>query len=276
MSLIEGSDDKSGTPPVVPSADGAATTPPADWTAALTPEMKTVVENKGYKTPADVLNAYVHAEKLIGADKIPLPKDGVWDATARAKLGIPETPDKYEVKRPEMPDGMVYDEGFEKTALAKAHALGLTPAQVNGLLEVYAQQRGNEFSATAAGQAQMREETAAALGKEWGKAYPVKLEAASRAARSLGGDSLIEALNSSGAGNNPEIVRAFAKIGAMLGEDKMKAGMPAGFGLTPEEARAEANKLMSTDAYRNGQHVEHGDTVKKVQALFQQAHPEEG
>ena len=266
MTMTDGS-APAGTPP---ASEPAA----ADWTASLTPELKGVVEAKGYKSPADVVQAYANAERLIGADKIPVPKDGVWDAAARAKLGIPDTPDKYAFEKPQLPEGMEWDDGFQKAALAKAHELGLTPAQVNGLMGLYAGTRGNEFAAMQQATVQQREEAAAALKQEWGNAYSIKVDAAGRAARSIGGDALIEALEKSGAGNNPEIIRAFAKIGAMMGEDKLRVGQAAGFGMTPAEARVEANKLMASEAYRNRTHVEHGEVVKKVAALFAEAYPE--
>jgi len=246
-----------------------------DWVAALPPDLKSVVDTKGYKTPADVLTAYVNAEKLIGADKIVVPKDGVFDQAARAKLGIPEKPDGYKITQPQLPEGMEWDANFEKAALTKAHELGLTPAQVQGLIELYGGQRASEFGNLAQTQEQAREAAASALKKEWGNAYSVKLDNAAKAARMVGGDALIEALSSSGAGNNPEIIRAFAKIGAMMGEDKMRMGQASGFGLTPEEARVEAQKLMKSPGYTNKGDPEHAAIVEKVQALFSQAYPEQ-
>jgi len=268
MTMTDGSDK--GTPPAAqPPAQGAS------WTDGLTPELKSVVDTKGYKTPADVLTAYVNAEKLIGVDKIPVPKDGVWDQTARQKLGIPETPDKYALEKPTLPEGMQWDADFEKVALAKAHELGLTPSQVKGLMEVYTGTQIGKFGSIEQAITQQREEVSSLLKQEWGNAYPVKIENASRAARMIGGDALIEALETSGAGNNPEIIKAFAKVGAMMGEDKMKAGLPSGFGLTPEEAKVEANKLMASDAYMNRGHAEHSAVVQKVQSLFKQAYPDQ-
>lgn len=275
MSLL---DNGGGNPPAPPAPPNPPAPPggqpPSDWVSGLTPELKNIVETKGYKTPADVVQAYANAERLIGVDKIPIPKDGVWDATARTKLGIPETPDKYTYKRPELPEGLPWDQNFEKAALTKAHELGLTPNQVQGLIDLYAGQRVSEFGGLDTMREQAQAEAAETLKKEWGNAYQVKLDNASRAAKMVGGDELVEALVETGAGNNPAIIRAFAKIGAMLGEDRMRSGQPSGFGLTPEEARAEATKLMSSPAYSNRNHIEHAEVVKKVESLFKQAYPD--
>ncbi len=247
----------------------------AEWTATLTPELKQLVETKGYKSPADVVQAYAHAQRAIGADKIPAPKDGVWDETARAKLGIPRSPDGYELRRPDLPQGVAYDEAFEKAALPIAHKLGLTPGQVQGLLDFYAGHQSQAFQSSLKGRVEDETYSAAALRQEWGPSYDTKLAQAARAARYFGGEPLIEFLNQSGVGNNPELVRAFAKVGSMMTEDSLKIGRAQGFSISPDEARREAAKLMATQAYNIRHHPEHAATVEHVQQLFERAYAKE-
>ena len=246
-----------------------------DWVSSLAPELRQLVEAKGYKSPADVVQAYAHAQRAIGADKIPLPKDGVWDETARAKLGIPPAADGYELRRPELPDGLSYDEAFEKAALPIAHKLGLTPAQVQGLLDFYAGYQGEALQAAAHGRRQEETQAAGLLSQEWGRAYDAKVAQAARAARHFGGQSLIDFLNASGMGNNVELVRAFAKIGALMSEDTLKVGKAHGFALTPTEARREAAKLMASPAYTKRDHPEHAHLLEQVTQLFERAYEEE-
>lgn len=278
--MLSGSDDKSGTPDAAAAAAAAAggSQAPAggsaDWVSSLPEELKNVVTTKGYKTPADVVQAYANAEKLIGVDKIPVPKDGVWDQTARQKLGIPNDAKGYKFDKPTLPEGLPWDDKFEATALEAAAKLGLTNGQVKGLMDMFAAQRVAEFNGIAASREAERNQVAETLKSEWGNAFNAKIENASRAARYLGGEELIAALEESGAGNNPEIIKAFAKIGGMLKEDQMRQGTPSGFNLTPEEARVEANKLMASEAYTKTGHPEHAAVVQKVQALFRQAYPE--
>lgn len=245
-----------------------------DWTSALTPELKQLVETKGYKTPADVVQAYAHAQRAIGAEKIPLPKDGVWDDVARAKLGIPRAPDGYQLTRPQLPDGIAYDETFEKAALPVAHKLGLTPRQVQGLLEFYAGHQSQTFQSAMRGRIDDETASVGQLQQEWGPSYDTKVATAARAARYFGGQGLIDFLNQSGAGNHPELVRAFAKVGSMMTEDTLKIGKAHGFSITPEEARREAQKLMAKDAYMKRDHPEHEATVEQVQQLFERAYGE--
>lgn len=247
----------------------------AEWTSTLSPELRQIVETKGYKTPADVVQAYAHAQRAIGADKIPLPKDGVWDEVARAKLGIPREADGYKLNRPELPQGITYDEAFEKAALPVAHKLGLTPAQVQGLLDFYAGHQAQSFQSVMRGRTEDETQSVGLLQQEWGPTYDAKIAQAARAARYFGGQQLIDFLNQSGVGNNPELVRTFAKIGSMMTEDSLKIGRAHGFSITPDEARREANKLMASPAYTNRDHPEHGSIVEQVQQLFERAYSDE-
>lgn len=247
----------------------------AEWLSSLSPELRQMVETKGYKTPADVVQAYAHAQRAIGADKIPLPKDGVWDEVARSKLGIPREAGGYKLTRPDLPQGIVYDEAFEKAALPIAHKLGLTPGQVQGLLDFYAGHQAQAFQSTVRGRMEDETQSVGLLQQEWGSTYDARVAQAARAARYFGGPELIEFLNQSGVGNNPELVRTFAKIGSMMTEDSLKIGRAHGFSITPDEARREANKLMASPAYTNRDHPEHGSTVEQVQQLFERAYSDE-
>ena len=244
------------------------------WVSGLTPELKQLVEAKGYKTPADVVQAYAHAQRAIGADKIPAPKDGVWDEVARTKLGIPKSAEGYELRRPELPQGVVYDETFEKAALPVAHKLGLTPHQVQGLLDFYAGHQGQSFQSAMRGRIEDESQAVGSLQQEWGPSYDGKVAQAARAARYFGGETLINFLNESGMGNNPELVRTFAKIGSMMTEDSLKIGKSQGFSMSSDEARREANKLMASEAYTKRDHPEHASTVEHVSHLFEHAYPD--
>src|SRR5204863_9435906 len=132
-------------------------------------------------SPADLAQAYAHAEKAIGADKVVVPRDGVWDAAARAKLGVPESADGYRVERPEMPQGVTYDESFEKAMLPVVHKLGLTPTQVNELVKAVSNHRLGEFQTGAQALTASRAEAEQALRAEYGAGYDAKVTVAARA-----------------------------------------------------------------------------------------------
>jgi hypothetical protein len=246
--------------------------PDTAWIGQLAPELRQLVETKGYRSPAEVVQAYAHAQRAIGATKIPVPRDGVWDEVARERLGIPGEPAGYQLARPQLPEGVPYDEAFEQAALPVAHKLGLMTHQVQGLLDFYATHQAEAFAA--AGRARQLEETRAseALRAEWGPDYTVKLSQAARAARYFGGEELVSLLNESGLGNNPQLIRAFERAGALLGEDTLKGNSPEGSaGLAPADAMRKARELMQKPGYLKREHPDHFDLVAEVNAMFERA-----
>lgn len=255
-----------------PPTTGDTWTPP-DWAKDVPQEHHALLKAKNYKTPADVVNAYANAQKAISADKIPLPKDGVWDAESLKKLGVPEKPEGYQIERPKLPDGMKWDEGFEKVALPAAHQLGLTPKQLNGLMQMYAAYQGEQFKGAALNRQQERTSSEEALRQEFGPQYDARLTQAQRVARFLGPE-FVQVLNETGVGNRPEFVKAFAKLGAMMGEDQLKTGQSGGFGMGAEEAKTEIKKLQQHPAFMDKYHVEHKDIIAKLGELHKIAFAE--
>jgi hypothetical protein len=242
------------------------------WIAGLPTELKALVETKGYRTPADVVQAYAHAQRALGSEKIPLPKDGIWDQVARERLGIPAVPAGYALRRPDLPDGIAWDEGFEQAALPIAHGLGLTPQQLQGLMDFYASHQAEAFATAGHARQHQQDQAATALKDEWGPDYAVKLAQAARAARYFGGEDLLTLLNESGLGNNPQLIRAFEKAGAVLGEDTLKGGNDgSGQGLAPTDAMRKARELMQKPGYLKREHPDHFDLVAEVNAMFERA-----
>lgn len=191
---------------------------------------------------------------------------------APAPTPAPQATEPLAITRPELPDGLTWDEAFEKAALPVAQKLGLTPTQLQGLADFYAQHQAD----TGLGAMRQRalDEAAAsdALKAEWGAHYDTKLAQASRAARYFGGEQLIAMLNETGLGNHPDLVRAFARAGAFLGEDALRAGNHVTGVLPPDEALKKARGLMARPAYASRTHPEHGALVDEVRQLFEQAY----
>ena len=84
----------------------------------------------------DFVKSYLHAQKLVGADKIPVPNKHAteedWNEVFK-KLGAPESPEdyKYDLKDQELDSQQVSE--FNKAA----HKLGLLPKQAEGLIKFY-------------------------------------------------------------------------------------------------------------------------------------------
>lgn len=198
-----------------------------------------------------------------------LPKEGEsWDGVY-AKLGRPESPDKYQVQRAE---GIARDEAAEKSFLADAHKHGLTNSQAQAVLG-YFDGMVSKAQQSRQAEAQQHAET---LKAEWGAAFEAKLQASARAAMQYGGDELMQVLDSSGLGNHPAVIRAFAKMGESLKEGTSAGQQAGGFLMTPSEARDKINEIMNNreHAYHHGKAFGHADAVAKMQELFKYGYPE--
>jgi hypothetical protein len=260
-----------------PDTATATPAPAPDWTADFPDDLKSFVAAKGARSPADLAGAFAKADTDAAA-MIPLPKDGLWDDSARGKLGIPAKAEEYKLTRPKLPDGMPYDEALEQAALPIAHKLGLTPHQLQGLVDFIADHRVAETAAVMQDMTARMAEAEQALRKEWGAGYERQLSLAARTAKRFGGDELIAALNESGFGNNPHLVRAFAKIAGMIAEDTIKSDgtptAPAGDAALAEIARIQGEALKDPKhPWINADHPEHAAVLERMRALFTAAHP---
>jgi hypothetical protein len=286
----------SGTPGTPAPAPAAAPAPapapssaPADWLSGLTPEVKSLIEVKGYKTPNDLGTAYINAERAIGADKIVLPgkdaKPEEWDAYYAA-AGWPKDKgaDGYQFTKPgKVPEGFTYSEDSAKAFAKWAHDARLTPTQAQKVHDSYVAMQLDAWNTAVASRAEGQAGTLTALKTEWGTAFDTNVDLAKRAMAWAGGDELKAFVNGPEAlGNNAPLIKAFAKIGKAMGET-MADGMgakPQGFAKSPEEAKAEIARIQG-EAAGNPKHAmwdklhpEHDALVQKLAALNAQAFPE--
>ncbi len=227
------------TPSTVQPGDGGTMTP--EWVNGLPEELAGHVAKNGYRDLAAVIKADMHAQSLLGKERLPLPStDEDLDAwPGWSALGVPENPDGYALARPDLPEGMPYDEAFQTAMVEAAHGLKLTPRQAQGLLDAFAEYQGAAFSGS---QAEVdREQTAleTRLRETWAETFDTNLDQARRAMRALAPDpQALDALE--GAMGDVRLVEFFHRLGGMLSEDSL-AGHGDGTGGMPGDiARLEA------------------------------------
>lgn len=173
-----------GTP--APGAETPApVAAPADWTAALPEEVKGYVQNKGFRTPADVVESYKNIEKLMGAPRerlltLPEKPDAPEWGAVYDRLGRPKEAKEYNLPLPEGADPK-----FAEAAKAKFHELGLGRTQAEKLAAWW-----NEHNASVTkemGLAEQAKEVEAkqTLQREWGGDFEKNLDAMERVAAAL-------------------------------------------------------------------------------------------
>ena len=139
-------------------------------------------------------NSYRNAEKLLGGEKLVLPKDAAdqagWDQLY-SKLGRPEKPDGYKIP---LPEGSAGGE-FEAWAKQTFHGAGLSQQQA----ELVGTKFNEMMSQTIAKDEQEAKAVAAqqriAIEKEWGADFKANEEIARRATAALGKSVGIDGLD---------------------------------------------------------------------------------
>jgi hypothetical protein len=217
----------------------------------------------------DFVKSYLHAQKLVGADKIPVPNkhatDEDWNEVFK-KLGAPETPDDYQynIKDQELDQNQVQE--FNKAA----HKLGLLPKQAEGLIKFYNEFNSNNAASQeeAAAQAQLQTETE--LKKEYGPQFSKRLDQAKKlAVNSLGSDFLENTYLNDGSrlGDNIKVIKAFSDLADKLSEDEIIKGDGSDY-MTAKDIEKEINELTQEgSAYWIKTHPNHNKAVQEVLKL---------
>lgn len=246
-------DPNGSAPSGQPGADGGAGAgAAAPWFGAnASPEMKGFVETKGWDSPDKAISSYQNLEKLLGADKagrgVVWPKDETdtegW-AAINARLGVPESPDKYNLPLPEGDDG-----SFAKAIAPELHKLGISARQAEGLAKFMNAHSAESQKALAAQDSTLVETQKAELKAEWGGAHDQNLDIARRGAKALGlTDEMINALE--GSLDYKTVMKSMLTAGQKFGEDKFAGGgEPVGRNLSPEGARVRLEQLKGDKAW---------------------------
>jgi hypothetical protein len=244
----------------------------AGWTKAIGADEQSFGRFTSLK---GLVESHANLQKLIGGDKIPMPKADAspaeWDAFY-AKLGRPEKPDGYGLKKPADLPAEAWDDARTKGFGEVAHKLGLTPKQAQGLMEWELGNVKGQLSALA----QRPEETTALLRQEWGAKADTRLAAASAIAKQLGGDEL---LHDPYLGNHPVFIKIMDKMAGIVGERGGLAGArDGGAPVSGGELREKINTIMGdrNDPYWQAQHPQHKARVAYVIELHRQAREASG
>ncbi|TDX30763.1 hypothetical protein DFO67_10418 [Modicisalibacter xianhensis] len=166
------------------------------------------------------------ADPNAATDK-PEGDDGAKDGEGK-KDGEQESqvPEKYEFKAPEGFEGELDQAAIEQfEPIAKE--LGLTQEQADKLVAMHADSIQRAATAQRETWAQQQQTWRDELQSDpdfGGKAFNENVQSAVKAVERFGTPGLKEALEQTGMGNHPELVRTFAAIGKAISEDKLHLG----------------------------------------------------
>jgi hypothetical protein len=232
-----------GAAPAAPVTPPATAAPAADWTSGFNDEMKGYIQNKGFKTPADLAESYRNFEKLQGVPqdrllKLPEKLDSPEARAIWERLGTPKEAKDYQLEVPAQGG----DQKMAEWAANEFHKLGVPKPMAEGFVKAF-NARAAQADADAKAAAQAASATAEAnLKTEWGNAFEQNKARVEQAARVLGIDdkgllALNRALGPEGA---PKLL---LKLAAATQEGQFITGQPVPGVLTPEQAQSQITDL---------------------------------
>jgi len=265
--------------PSVLSGDPTNNTPEVstDWKASLSDEVRADKSLENINDIESLAKSYVHAQKMVGADKIPVPNkfatEDDWKAVYE-KLGRPKTAEEYKFN---LPEDQKVDEAALKNFSTQAHKLGLLPGQADGMVKFYNEMIGNELAQADSIATSQREKAITELKTEWGQAYDQKLQQANNVVADVFPKGFMDTNLADGSklGDHPAVIKAFATLAGKMGEDNIvQASGPTH--MTPKQLDKEIATLQAPgSAYWDNKHPGHDAAVEEVKELFKLKHGEE-
>jgi hypothetical protein len=174
-------DTTAAAPEAPPQAgtDGASTLPSAgrsDWRAALPPDLQVDKTLERFEDVPSLARSYLEARRTISGSVEPPPPDAKPEQLSayRKRLGLPESPDKYELSLPQPAEGtdFVWDPKWVGILKERAHAVHMNPKQLKAMADLYHEYMHAARDVVRGRQAQdeqaEREEAMKLLEQRWG------------------------------------------------------------------------------------------------------------
>lgn len=223
------------------------------------------------------LKMLVNAQKLIGRDKVVVPKEGASQAELDAyfkAVGWPETPDGYKApaKDPNGPADLPWNEELFKSFAKSMHGHHFTQAQIEAAAKFFNEQAIGQHNAAKAKQEEATRAALLANRKKWGTQYTEQLQLADNAAAAFIDPEDLEYVTNKGFLTDPVVQRIFAAVGSAITPDRMRGGR--GPVDSPQTIQAQIDGIMGDpkSPYFDAKHPQHAATVQKMQSLYEQLH----
>lgn len=266
------------------SVEQAATTEAAeqpaavsDWRADLPEEIRLDPSMSTINDVSSLAKGYIHAQRMIGRDKIPLPGDSATDDEWNAiydRLGRPSSPSDYKhsFQSEESLPGQI--DQFNEAV----HKLGLTEKQRAGIIDMYEGMVAQTSDSIERSVVTRQADVEAELKREYGQTYENAIARANNSARFFGlEDDFMNLQLADGTmlGNHPALIRAFAKIGDSISESAV-TGDTTDQLMTPAEAQRQLDDVRRMDGpYWDKKHPEHDRYVEEASRLYEMIHGDE-
>lgn len=270
------------TPETIPTT-GAPTAPAGpDWqtlVSGLPPELQSAETIKNLPDFSTAMKSLVDAQQYaVGAIKVPKaeapPEE--W-AAYHKKLGVPDKPDGYDLSKLKIPEGVELNEGLKTGFLGIAHKTGLTPSQVNQILEWHGNSMAQQVRANGEAQRQTANDARAHLEAKHGAGAPRLIGQALRAASYYADTDTAAVLKGEGGEDaflqmfgTPWVLNLMTDLGQRMTEDRLI--VDSGEGDAQVASAQAAWQVIQSDpkhAYWDQNNPGHDAAVKQAQSYFE-------
>lgn len=195
----------------------------------------------------EAVKSHLLLEKLLGYEKVPIPK-GKDDVAARTifnkALGVPDKPDGYALPDADVPESM---KGltFDKKKFAEiVHKHDLTPEAAKGIWEAYTSTTKQAYADAVNKQKEQMTNTINQLRGEWGDAYGSKVELGQTVLNKFCGDKETNDFLTATLLSDAKGIKFLATLGEQFAENKIGDFKYQRHSLTPEEAQASWDEIL--------------------------------
>lgn len=213
---------------------------------------------------------YVNQQEFIGRKGIIPPKEGDEADLNRYynQIGRPETPDKYEVKKLDIPDNMkqyIREDGIDNFK-SIAHKHGLLQKQFEGIMKDYVDNNIKFINGYNDKLAEQKEKALNDFKNEAGENYSRLVDSAENAMK-VGGlnEEQIAEIKSS-----PTLLKAFSSIGSVLSDDVLSGQNSGSSRMTAEDIQAEIRTIIDDkdSPLHNAGHRDHARYLSRLSDLY--------
>lgn len=230
------------------------------------PDHKTMADaqwmaNKGFGDLQSVVKGY-RALEARRSETVAVPGEDATDehkAAYRKAIGVPDDAAGYEAVSL-IPDGWEADLSMIEPLAQAAHEAGISKAGFEAIVKPYVERVVEDHHALVAAQDNER----ASVFQEWGaqKDQNVMLMKSGFEAFGLSADDVQAMQTALADGGTKKMMALGLKLGQLSGEDGFVSGAPKSFGIAPEAARAELERLENDREFYNK--LKSGDATAKA------------
>ena len=249
-----------------------------DWRSSIPEEIRGHKSLDHINDVGALAKSYVHAQSMIGADKIAIPGKSAtpddWNEVY-ARLGRPADAESYELPAPEN-----FEADPEMTSWYKqmAHDIGLNPTQAAKLYQSYNEFVSSQEQSMGVDLEQYTAQVESDLRRECGQAFEDRLAQGHGVVTQFGNPELMEVTLSDGTrlGDNPDFIRLMGEVGNFIqervGEDTLEGVRTSG-GITPDAAREKLAELRAPGGpFWDARHPEHDYYVQQALKFQEMIH----